>query len=141
MGTKISFLRVDGKLATGYLAKTAKAHAPGVIVIQEWWGLQDQICGICDRLALAGYEALAPDLYAGTVVPYHDAEAAAREMNSLNFAEATDQVVRGAAQYLAQTGVKVGITGFCMGGAITLIAWPSIPSGTNLRESFTSCWK
>ena len=90
MGTKISFPRVDGKPATGYLAKTATAHAPGVVVIQEWWGLQDQIRGICDRLALAGYEALAPDLYAGTVVPYHDAEAAAREMNSLNFAEATD---------------------------------------------------
>ena len=96
MGTKISFPRADGKPATGYLAKRLKANAPGVVVIQEWWGLQDQIRGICDRLALAGYEALAPDLYAGTVVPYHDREAAAREMNSLNFAEATDQVVRGA---------------------------------------------
>jgi len=127
MGTKISFPRADGKLATGYLAKTAKAHAPGVVVIQEWWGLQDQIRGICDRLALAGYEALAPDLYAGTVVPYHDAEAAAREMNSLNFAEATDQVVRGAAQYLARTGVKVGITGFCMGGAVAILAACRIP--------------
>ena len=127
MGTKISFPRTDGKPATGYLAKTAKAHAPGVVVIQEWWGLQDQIRGICDRLALAGYEALAPDLYGGTVVPYHDAEAAAREMNSLNFAEATDQVVRGAAQYLAKTGVKVGITGFCMGGAVAILAACRIP--------------
>ena len=69
MGTKISFPRADGKPATGYLAKAAKANAPGVVVIQEWWGLQEQIRGICDRLALAGYEALAPDLYAGTVVP------------------------------------------------------------------------
>ncbi len=102
MGTKISFPRVDGKPATGYLAKAAKANAPGVVVIQEWWGLQDQIRGICDRLALAGYEALAPDLYAGTTVPYHDTEAAARERSSLNFAEATDQVVRGAVQYLGQ---------------------------------------
>ncbi len=106
MGTRISFPRADGKPGTGYLAKAAKANAPGVVVIQEWWGLQDQIRGICDRLALAGYEALAPDLYAGTEVPYHDTEAAAREMNSLNFAEATDQVVRGAAQYLARTGVS-----------------------------------
>ena len=94
MGTKISFPRFDGKQAKGYLAKSAQANAPGVVVIQEWWGLQDQIRGICDRLALAGYEALAPDLYAGTVVPYHDREAAAREMNSLNFADATDQIVR-----------------------------------------------
>ena len=125
MGTKISFPRADGKPATGYLAKAAKAHAPGVVVIQEWWGLQDQIRGICDRLALAGYEALAPDLYAGTAVPYHHREAAAREMNSLNFTEATDQV--GAAQYLAQTGVKVGITGFCMGGAVAILGACRIP--------------
>lgn len=127
MGMKISFPRTDGAEATGYLAKAAGANALGVVVIQEWWGLQDQIRGICDRLALAGYEALAPDLYAGTVVPYHDREAAAREMNSLNFAEATDQVVRGAAQYLAKTGVKVGITGFCMGGAVAILAACRVP--------------
>src|SRR5881628_959457 len=100
MGTRITFPRPDGKDAVGYLAKPGRANAPGVVVIQEWWGLQEQIKGICDRLALAGYEALAPDLYAGTVVPYHDMEAAAREMNSLNFLEATDQLVRGAAQLL-----------------------------------------
>ncbi len=72
MGTKISFPRADGKPTTGYLAKAAEANAPGFVVIQEWWGQQDHIRGICDRLALAGYEALAPDLYAGTLVPYHD---------------------------------------------------------------------
>jgi carboxymethylenebutenolidase len=127
MGTKISFPRVDGKQAKGYLAKSAQANAPGVVVIQEWWGLQDQIRGICDRLALAGYEALAPDLYAGIVVPYHDREAAAREMNSLNFAEATEQVVRGAVQYLGKTGVKVGLTGFCMGGAVAILGAGRIP--------------
>lgn len=127
MGTKISFPRFDGKLAKGYLAKSAQANAPGVVVVQEWWGLQDQIMGICDRLALAGYEALAPDLYAGTVVPYHDREAAAREMNSLNFADATEQVVRGAVQYLGKTGVKVGLTGFCMGGAVAILGACRIP--------------
>src|SRR5204863_2130961 len=114
MGTKITFKRPDGKDASGYLAKAGRAKAPGIGVIQEWWGLQDQIKGICDRFALAGYEALAPDLYAGTVVPYHDTEAAGREMNSLNFLEATDQVVRGAAQLLQRTDVKVGLTGFCL---------------------------
>src|SRR5258705_10078958 len=127
MGTKITFKRSDGKAASGYLAKAAKANAPGVVVIQEWWGLQDQIRGICDRLALAGYEALAPDLYAGKEIPYHDMEAAARERSSLNFADTTDQVVRGAAQYLARTGVKVGITGFCMGGAVAILAACRIP--------------
>lgn len=121
MGTRIGFTRADGKPAEGYLAKAGHAHAAGVIVIQEWWGLQDQIKGICDRLALAGYDALAPDLYTGTVVPYHDTDAAGREMNSLNFLDATDQVVRGAAQFLKRTGVKVGLTGFCLGGAVTIL--------------------
>ncbi len=127
MGTKISFPRADGKPAMGYLAKPGAAKAPGVVVIQEWWGLQDQIKGICDRLALEGYQALAPDLYAGTVVPYHDHEAAAREMQSLNFTEATDQVVRGAVRYLGKAGVKVGLTGFCMGGAVAVLGACRIP--------------
>jgi carboxymethylenebutenolidase len=130
MGTKITFRRPDGKQAAGYLAKAGRANAPGVVVIQEWWGLQDQIKGICDRFALAGYEALAPDLYAGTVVPYHDTEAAGREMNSLNFLEATDQVVRGAAQLLQRTGVKVGLTGFCLGGAVTVLGACRVPEFT-----------
>jgi len=121
MGTRITFRRPDGKEAEGYLAKAARPHAPGIIVIQEWWGLQDQIKGICDRLALAGYEALAPDLYAGTVVPYHDTAAAEREMNSLDFLKATDQLVRGAALFLKTGGVKVGLTGFCLGGALTVL--------------------
>lgn len=122
MGTRISFQRVDGKKIDGYLAKTGFDHAPGVVVIQEWWGLQDQIRGICDRLALAGYDALAPDLYAGTVIAYHDHEAASKEMNSLNFADASQNVVRGAMQYLKRSSPKVGITGFCMGGAVAMLA-------------------
>jgi len=121
MGTKITFRRPDGKDGSGYLAKAGRANAPGVVVIQEWWGLQDQIKGICDRLAASGYEALAPDFYAGTIVPYHDMEAANREMSSLNFVEATDQLVRGTAQHLKLTGAKVGLSGFCMGGAVTIL--------------------
>lgn len=122
MGTVISFKRPDGGTASGYFAPAGAAHAPGVVVIQEWWGLQDQIRGIADRLALAGYNALAPDLYAGVVVPYHDRDSAARQMGSLDFLDATDQSVRGAAQFLAAAGVKVAITGFCMGGAVSVIA-------------------
>jgi carboxymethylenebutenolidase len=130
MGTKITFRRPDRKDASGYLSKAATANAPGVVVIQEWWGVQDQIKGICDRFASAGYEALAPDLYAGTVVPYHDSEAANREMSSLDFLDATDQVVRGAALYLKATGVRVGLTGFCMGGAVTVLGAIRIPELT-----------
>lgn len=127
MGTRISFARPDGKEAQGYLARAASGQAPGVVVIQEWWGLQDQIRGVCDRLALAGYDALAPDLYAGRVVPYHDSEQAAKEMGSLNFLDAADQTVRGAALYLGKSGAKVGITGFCMGGAVTVLAAARVP--------------
>jgi carboxymethylenebutenolidase len=127
MGNRMSFKRPDGKDAAGYLAKAARANAPGLVVIQEWWGLQDQIAGMCDRFAQAGYEALAPDLYAGTVVPYHDTEAANREMTSLNFIEATDQIVRGAVLHLKKSAAKVGLTGFCMGGAVTVIGACRIP--------------
>jgi carboxymethylenebutenolidase len=127
MGTKINFSRPDGKEASGYLARAGRANAPGVVVIQEWWGLQDQIRGICDRFALAGYDALAPDLYAGTVVPYHDREAAEKEMGSLNFLDATDQSVRGAVLFLKKSGAKVGLTGFCLGGAVAILGACRIP--------------
>ena len=121
MGTHITFKRPDGKDANGYLANTARGDAPGVVVIQEWWGLSEQIKGLCDRFAAAGFDALAPDLYNGKVVPYHDTDAAGKEMNSLDFMDATTQTVRGAAQYLKRNGAKVGLTGFCLGGAVTII--------------------
>ena len=127
MGTSITFKRPDGKDAKGYLANAARGKAPGVVVIQEWWGLSEQIKGLVDRFAVAGFDALAPDLYDGVVVPYHDADAAGKEMNSLNFIDATEQNVRGAVQYLARNGAKVGLTGFCMGGAVTVIGAVKIP--------------
>ena len=127
MGTHVSFKRPDGKDATGYLANAARSNAPCVVVIQEWWGLSEQIKGICDRFAIAGFDALAPDLYKGVVVPYHDTEAATKQMSSLDFMDATTQTVRGAAQYLARNGAKVGLTGFCLGGAVTIIGATKIP--------------
>jgi carboxymethylenebutenolidase len=127
MGTRIPFTRHDGKSAEGYLALAGSANAPGVVVIQEWWGLQDQIKGLCDRFALLGYDALAPDLYSGTVIPYHDSDAALREMQSLNFVDACDQVVRGAAQFLLKSSPRVAVSGFCMGGAVTVLAAARVP--------------
>ncbi|MDT2023345.1 dienelactone hydrolase family protein [Methylocella sp. CPCC 101449] len=122
MGTRISWKRPDGKEASGYFVAAGAPNAPSVVVIQEWWGLQDQITGIADRFAAAGYNALAPDLYGGVVVPYHDREAAGKQMGSLNFLDAVDQSVRGAAQFLQGFGSKVAITGFCMGGAVSILA-------------------
>jgi carboxymethylenebutenolidase len=130
MGTNISFKRPDGKETGGYLANALRGNAPGVVVIQEWWGLSEQIKGMCDRFASAGFDALAPDLYNGVVVPYHDTEEANQQMNSLDFMDAVTQNVRGAALYLARNGAKVGLTGFCLGGAVTIIGATKIPELT-----------
>jgi carboxymethylenebutenolidase len=127
MGAEIPFKRPDGGDAKGYLASAAHGDAPGVVVIQEWWGLSEQIRATCDRFALAGFDALAPDLFKGVVVPYHDTERAQKEMMSLNFIDATEQNVRGAVQYLRRNGTKVGIAGFCMGGAVAIIGAAKIP--------------
>jgi carboxymethylenebutenolidase len=127
MGTHVTFKRPDGKDAKGYLANAARGNAPGVVVIQEWWGLSENIKALTDRFALAGFDALAPDLYKGVVVPYHDTDAANKEMTSLDFLDATEQTVRGAVQYLKKNSAKVGLTGFCMGGAVTIIGAARVP--------------
>jgi len=127
MGTDIAFKRPDGADAKGYLANAAAGNAPGVVVIQEWWGLSEQIKAMCDRFALAGFDALAPDLFKGVVVPYHDTERAGKEMSSLNFIAAVDQDVRGAVQFLRRNGAKAGVAGFCMGGAIAVIGAARLP--------------
>jgi len=95
------------------------------VVIQEWWGLNDQIRGVADRLANAGYQALVPDLYRGKSTL--EAEEAHHLMSALNFGEAASQDIRGAAQYLKTRAPKVGVTGFCMGGALTLLALTQAP--------------
>jgi carboxymethylenebutenolidase len=121
MGTTISFNRPDGKKVDGYLAEATKAgSAPAIVVIQEWWGVNDQIRGVADRLATAGYRALVPDLYRGKSTV--EAEEAHHLMTGLNFADAASQDIRGAVQFLKTHGNKVGVTGFCMGGALTLLA-------------------
>ncbi|HSB19052.1 MAG TPA: dienelactone hydrolase family protein [Anaeromyxobacteraceae bacterium] len=127
MGKMISFPRISGGTAQGYLSEARDPKAPGVVVIQEWWGVQGQIKGVCDRLAEAGFHALAPDLYGGKVVPYHDAAAANAAMAALDFQAATDEAVRGAVKHLKARGGKVGLTGFCMGGAVVIIGAVRIP--------------
>jgi carboxymethylenebutenolidase len=126
MGKMVSFKRPDGKSVEGYLAEPAQgAKAPGVVVIQEWWGLGDQIKGVADRLAKAGYRALVPDLYRGKKTL--DAKEAEHLMSGLDFGDAAGQDVRGAVQYLKAGSPKVGVTGFCMGGALTLLAAVNVP--------------
>jgi len=121
MGEMNQFKRPDGKTCPGYLAtpKTGST-APGFVVIQEWWGLNHQIKKTADRLAEAGYRALVPDLYRGKLTTA--ADEASHLMTNLNFPDAAGQDIRGAVQYLKQSSKKVAVGGFCMGGALTILA-------------------
>ncbi len=119
MGIMTDFARPDGVATRGYLAMAAHGR-PGIIVIQEWWGLNDQICGVADRFARAGWNALAPDLYKGQLTASPDE--ANHLMTGLDFPDATHQDLRGAALHLQQHSDKVAVMGFCMGGALTIAA-------------------
>ena len=125
MGQMISFRRPDGQSVQGYLAEPASATAPAVVVIQEWWGLNAQIKGVADRMAAAGYRALVPDLYRGKVAL--EAKEAEHLMGNLDFGDAASQDVRGAVQHLKARSGKVGVTGFCLGGALTVLAAVNVP--------------
>jgi carboxymethylenebutenolidase len=121
----ITCQRPDGQSVQGYLAE-AGPGAPAVVVIQEWWGLNDQIRGVAERLARAGYTALVPDLYRGQSTV--EAEEAHHLMTGLNFGEAASQDIRGAVQALKARGAaKVGVTGYCMGGALTILSMTMVP--------------
>ena len=123
----IQYKRPDGKTVDGYLAEpTNTTNVPGVVVIQEWWGLDEEVKGVADRLAKAGYRALVPDLYRGKLAL--EANEAEHLMGDLNFGDAASQDIRGAVQYLKATGShKVAVIGFCMGGALTVLAACNVP--------------
>jgi len=126
MGEMIQFKRPEGKTCPGYLATPKSGSAsPGFVCIQEWWGLNDQIKKTADRLAEAGYRALVPDLYRGKVAKASDE--ASHMMANLNFPDAAEQDIRGAVQYLKQTSKKVAVGGFCLGGALTILAAARVP--------------
>ena len=125
MGQMIEFKRPDGSACRGYLANAGQG-APGVVVIQEWWGLNEQICGIADRFAHAGFNALAPDLFQGRVTQKPDE--ASHLMNGLDFPGATHQDIRGAVEHLRGMGSgKIAAMGFCMGGALSIAAAVHVP--------------
>lgn len=111
----------NGSTARGYLAQPASGSGPGVIVLQEWWGLVDHIKAVADRFAAEGYVALAPDLYHGKSAGRPDE--AGRLMMALDIERAVRDV-RGAVSYLLERGGarpgNVAIIGFCMGGQLAL---------------------
>ena len=94
---------------------------PGVVVVHEWWGLNDQMKAIADRWASAGVVAVVPDLYAGKVVPFGRADEANAAMNALDFGQAVQTLVAAVAALRdhARCNGKVSVTGYCMGGALS----------------------
>jgi carboxymethylenebutenolidase len=111
----------NGSNAQGYVAGSDRG-GPGVIVIQEYWGLVDQITRTCDRLAAEGFTALAPDLYHGTKVPLTEPDEAAKEMMALSM-DVTAKDLNGTVDELIRRSGRdrVGVIGFCMGGGLALV--------------------
>lgn len=121
-GREIEFSS-EGDTARGYLATPASGTGPGLVVIQEWWGLVDHVRDVCDRLAREGFVALAPDLYRGEATG--DPDEAGRLMLDLEIPRAARDLDAAVVTLLsndAVEGPRVGAIGFCMGGQLALYA-------------------
>lgn len=113
----------NGDRVKAYLAVPATGHGPGVVVIQEYWGLVDHIRDVCDRLSREGFVALAPDLFRGETTS--DPDAASRLMMDLEIPRATRDLsgaIEALLRHSAVDGPRVGVIGFCMGGQLALAA-------------------
>jgi carboxymethylenebutenolidase len=123
MGEIIEFPS-NGSAGQGYIATPASGSesTSGIIVLQEWWGLVDQIKRTCDRFAEAGFTALAPDLYHGTTVPLTEPDEAGKQMMALSM-DAAAKDLSGAIDELQRRTARtqVGVIGFCMGGGLALV--------------------
>ncbi len=123
MGDMIEFA-ANGGTAGGYLAVPEAGSGPAVLVIQEWWGLAPQLMRVCDRLAEAGYVALAPDLYHGELAEHDEMDKASHLMTTLDMEHAAVEM-SGAITALIDrpesTSETVGIVGYCMGGMLSLV--------------------
>jgi carboxymethylenebutenolidase len=122
VGRMIEFARPDGKTAPGYYVapETNGESAPGIVLVEEWWGVTAWIMEVADRYATLGYRVLVPDLFRGRTAAIGDE--ANHLVEGLDFQDALSQDVLGALRYLKQSSKKAGVTGYCMGGAIALLA-------------------
>ncbi len=121
MAGKMVEFPTNGHTTHGYLATPASGKGPGVIVIQEWWGLVPHIKKVADRFAAEGFSALAPDMYHGQTASEPDG--AGKLFMALNIGQA-EKDLQGATTYLKahSSTAKVGAVGFCMGGQLALFA-------------------
>lgn len=138
MGTSVEFASNGGK-AAGYLALPESGSGPGVIVVQEWWGLDSGIREMTDRLAAEGFVALAPDLYHGQLAGHTEMDRAAELMQALP-ADRAARDMSGAVDYLvgldATTGDGIGVMGFCMGGMLTFFLAANRPDRVKAAVPF-----
>ncbi|HVC69750.1 MAG TPA: dienelactone hydrolase family protein [Acidimicrobiales bacterium] len=119
MGEMIEFPS-NGSTDSGYLAVAPSGSGPGVVVIQEWWGLVPHIKDVCDRFAAAGFVALAPDLYRGKQVSEPDE--AGKEMMAMHLDQAGKDMSGAVDEVRRRSGHDdVGVVGFCMGGGLALV--------------------
>ena len=121
-GREVEF-QASGRAARGYLVEGgAGAARPALILVHEWWGLNDHVKDIARRFAGEGYVVLAPDLYDGKSTK--DPEEAGKLMQGLNRENALEKL-NGAVTYLqgldSVDGDRIGVTGFCMGGTFALL--------------------
>jgi carboxymethylenebutenolidase len=123
MAETVSF-KSNGSTASGYLVKPSAGSGPGVLVIQEWWGLDSGIKEMAERLGKAGFVALAPDLYHGELAAHDEMDKAAHLMQSMP-PDRAGRDMSGAVDYLAShaavTSKSIGVVGFCMGGMLSFI--------------------
>jgi carboxymethylenebutenolidase len=123
----INFNRPDGKSAPGYIAlpRESVGGGAGIVLVEEWWGVNDQIKQVASNFALAGHRVVIPDFFRGSVTTIYDE--ALHQMEGLDFGDATAQDVRGAAAYLKRTCAKVAVIGYCMGGAVAILSAMQVP--------------
>jgi carboxymethylenebutenolidase len=127
MAGKMVEFPTNGTTTAGYLATPASGKGPGIIVIQEWWGLVPHIKNVCDRFAGEGFTALAPDMFHGKTA--NEPDGAGKLFMALNIAQA-EKDLRSTATYLTghSSTAKLGAVGFCMGGQLALFAATLNPS-------------
>jgi carboxymethylenebutenolidase len=127
MAGKMVEFPTNGHQTHGYLATPAAGKGPGIVVIQEWWGLVPHIKNVADRFAAEGFSALAPDMYHGKTADEPDG--AGKLFMALNIAQA-EKDLQGATKYLKahSSTSKIGVVGFCMGGQLALFAATLDPS-------------
>ncbi len=141
MAGKMVEFKSNGGTASGYLAAPASGKGPGVLVVQEWWGLNDQIKGVADMLAREGFTALAPDLYHGKSARIGEPDEAQKlMMGAMQNIQVVARDLRGAAQYLAKheanANKKVGVIGFCMGGLLATFSASQSPEITAVVDCY-----